>query len=59
MIDKSKNEPKLIWFERPLLRQIRRSAKSSDTDAAKWIRQACREKLEREQAQPQREEQAK
>lgn len=48
MIDKTKYIQKLIWFDRVLARRIVRAAKQADTDAAKWIRQACREKLERD-----------
>lgn len=43
-----KNVQKLIWFDKPLAKRIAKAAKQADTDAAKWIRQACREKLQRE-----------
>jgi hypothetical protein len=48
-MDKKTNEQKVIWFDKQTLKAIRKSAKASDTDAAKWIRQACREKLERDE----------
>lgn len=59
MIDKLKNISKLIWFDNALVRRIERAAKRSDTDVSKWVRAACREKLERDGATVKTSEQEK
>lgn len=40
---------KLVEFEKDLLQMIKKAAKSQHISASLWIRQACREKLEREE----------
>ena len=46
-----KDGAKLVEFGVKLLREIQRAAKASnEPSTTEWIRKACREKLEREQA---------
>lgn len=41
-------EPKLVKFEPELLKAITRAARLSHIKASQWVRNACREKLERD-----------
>ena len=40
---------KRLELDAKLFKAITKAAKANDTDAATWIRQACREKLQRDE----------